>query len=70
MTTNNTTTTLVPYKSAKGNVYHLPERYAQLPTVSAVIRAMVGDGWSYYRIQKVTGILAPHCSNVMRQTKK
>jgi len=48
-------TKYVEYKT-KAHTYNVPEKYAQLSSVSAVIRAMTKDGWSRWQIHKSTGI--------------
>ncbi len=57
-------------KTAKGNVYNIPTKYADLPTISAMIRAMVADGWKKYELSKVTGIRYQMVRNILLQAPK
>ncbi len=49
----------------KKKVYQVPEKYAKLPSISAIIRAMAKDGHSRWDIHKQTGILYQHVRNVL-----
>ncbi len=48
----------------KKHTYNVPEKYAQLSSVSAIIRAMLADGFSRWQVHKQTGILYQHVRNV------
>ena len=50
-------------KRTSKNTYQVPEHLAAL-SVSAIIRAMLKDGWSRYDLSKVTGIRYQHVRNV------
>ena len=50
-------------KKTSKNSYQVPEHLATL-SVSAIIRAMLNDGWSRYDLSKVTGIRYQHVRNV------
>ena len=60
---------LTKVTTAKGNVYTVPEQYAKLPSVSAIIRAMVNDGYTKYQVSKVTGIRYQMVRNILLQGK-
>jgi len=47
-----------------GNKYHIPVKYKALTTVSAIIRAMLKDGWKRGPLSKETGIRYQHVRNV------
>ncbi len=57
----------VKYKEVKTKtkVYNVREKYADLPSVSAIIRAMAKDGFSRWDIHKDTGIRYQHVRNVL-----
>jgi hypothetical protein len=57
----------VKYKEVKTKtkVYNVREKYAGLPSVSAIIRAMDKDGFSRWDIHKDTGIRYQHVRNVL-----
>jgi hypothetical protein len=54
----------VPFKAGK-STYTVLEQYSQLPTISAVIRAMAADNWKRADIAKSTGCLYQHVRNVL-----
>ncbi len=49
----------------KTKVYNVREKYSQLPSISAIIRAMDKDGFSRWEIHKDTGIRYQHVRNVL-----
>ena len=49
----------------KTKVYQIPAKYAELSSISAMIRAMAKDGHSRWDIHKQTGILYQHVRNVL-----
>ncbi len=49
----------------KTKVYQVPKKYAELPSISAIIRAMAKDGYTRWGIHKQTGILYQHVRNVL-----
>jgi len=59
----------VDFKAGK-STYKVLERYAQLPNLSAVFRAMSADGWKRADIAKSTGALYQHVRNVLTQPVK
>ncbi len=61
--TDSTKTKFVTIKT-KTNSYQVPEKYGELPSVSAVIRAMLADGFDRWQVHKVTGIRYQHVRNV------
>lgn len=50
--------------STKTKTYNVREKYASLPSISAIIRAMLKDGFSRWEVHKETGILYQHVRNV------
>ena len=48
----------------KTKVYNVPKKYAELPSISAIIRAMLSDGYTRWAVHKTTGILYQHVRNV------
>ena len=54
----------VEYKT-KTKTYNVREEYSQLPSVSAIIRAMAKDGFNRWAIHKDTGIRYQHVRNVL-----
>jgi len=54
----------VPFKAGK-STYTVLEQYAQLPTISAVIRAMAADDYKRADIARSTGCLYQHVRNVL-----
>ena len=48
----------------KTKKYQVPEKYAELPSISAIIRAMLKDGYTRWQVHKTTGILYQHVRNV------
>lgn len=72
MAKTNTTTklTTVSYTTERGNTYQIPKQHAGLPSVSAMIRAMIADGWTKYQISKVTGIRYQMVRNVLLNPPK
>jgi hypothetical protein len=48
----------------KMHTYQVPEKFAELSSVSAIIRAMLKDGFSRWDVHKLTGIRYQHVRNV------
>lgn len=48
----------------KAHTYQVPEKYGELSSVSAVIRAMRKDGFTRWDVHKLTGIRYQHVRNV------
>lgn len=48
----------------KTKVYQVPTKYAELPSISAIIRSMRKDGFSRWEVHKLTGIRYQHVRNV------
>ncbi len=63
-TSTDKTVKYVDYKT-KAHTYTIPEKYAELSSVSAIIRAMTTDGYSRWQIHKVTTIRYQHVRNVL-----
>ena len=59
----------VPFKAGK-STYQVLEKYSQLPSISAVIRAMAADGYARAEIARSTGCLYQHVRNVLVQPLK
>ena len=55
---------LVEFKSSKGRTYQVPEKYKDSPTVSAVIRSLLDDGWDRKTIANTCNIRYQHVRNV------
>jgi hypothetical protein len=54
----------VPFKAGK-STYQVLEQYSQLPSISAVFRAMASDGYKRAEIAKSTGAIYQHVRNVL-----
>ena len=57
-------TEYVEYKT-KTKTYNIRKKYAELTSVSSIIRQMTKDGFSRWEIHKDTGILYQHVRNVL-----
>ena len=54
----------------RGNKYLIPLKYANLPNVSAIIRAMSADGYTNGALAKTTGLRPQHVSNVLKSSDR
>ncbi len=50
--------------ATKAHTYQVPEKYSDLPSISAIIRAMRKDGYTRWDIHKLTQIRYQHVRNV------
>ncbi len=65
-----TVVTFTTVTTARGNKYEIPSQHANLPSVSAMIRAMIADGWTKYQISKVCGIRYQMVRNILLNAPK
>ena len=60
----------VPRPKGGDEPYMFPRKYATGMSVSAVIRALVSDGWTQWQIHKITGLRYQHVRNVLTSPTK